>query len=89
MTDTYAFQFDGTSAKHLRAAALVKAVDVENRVDLANATGPIRVQIDGKLSTGADVEGVLFANVGLLRWIGFIRKIPMIGSKFAALLVPR
>ncbi len=83
------FQFDGTSAKHLRAAALLKAIDVDNRVDLATVTGPIRVQIDGKPSTGADAEGVLFANVGLLRWIGFARKIPLIGPKIAALFVPR
>ena len=83
------FQFDGTSATHLRAAALVKAIDVDNRVDLATTAGPIRVQIDGKPSTGADAEGALFANVGLLRWIGFARKIPIVGPKIAALFVPR
>jgi hypothetical protein len=81
-----ALRFLPSSDRQVRAAALARALDFDNRVDVvAAATGQpsVRVEADGREATGPAAAAVLFDNLGWLRPVRWVLRLPGLGGTVA------
>jgi hypothetical protein len=76
-------RFSQQSDRQARAAALARALDFDNKVDVVPVAGnqpSVRVEADGKEATGPAAAAVLFDNLGWLRPVRWVRRLPGLGG---------
>lgn len=73
-------RFSPQSDRQARAAALAKAVDFDDRVDLAAGSPAVRVVADGKETTGPAAAATLLGNLGWLRSVRWVLAVPVLGG---------
>lgn len=83
------FRFNGRSAKQLRAAALVKALDADGTMEvLDTSSGGVRLTADGKELTGRAAGADLFTSLGVTRKVWLLALVPGLGGWLAGWLAP-
>ena len=81
-----ALRFLPSSDRQVRAAALARALDFDNRVDVVAATAgqpSVRVVADGREVTGPAAAAALFDNLGWLRPVRWVLRLPGLGGTVA------
>jgi hypothetical protein len=86
-------RFNNRSPRQQRAAALAKAFDFDNRVELADtpaakADAPVKVVGGGRELTGRPAAAALFGAVAFPRLLKGLLAVPGLGGKLAAWFAP-
>jgi hypothetical protein len=81
-------RFNNRSPTQQRAAALVKALDVDNRVEVADGAAGVRISVDGDDLTGRSAAAELVRSLAFSKALRTLMWLPGISGLLTAWLVP-
>jgi hypothetical protein len=81
-------RFSNRSPRQQRAAALVKALDFDNRVEVVDGAAGVRVSAGGEDLTGRAAAAELFGAVAYSRALRVLLALPVVGGALTAWFAP-